>query len=146
MDNQLACKFVTADPKIPLSVPSKNTVKTDISCPQPKTQLRHTLNFTDFLGPPSVKKNHWGWKVDNQLACPKVFVAFPLVWLLCFFACFFFFFLPFSVSLCCIRPCSFQCLCLSVCLFECFSSTYSSFLEYYAFRWSATWCLNKNTT
>ena len=137
MDNQLALKFVTADPKIPLSLPSKNTVKTGISCPQPKTQLRHTLNFTDFFEPPLRKKKPLRENGGQPAGLPKSFCRLTSGLVFGVFLQVFFFFLPFSVSLCCVRPCSFQCLCLSVCLFECFSSTYSSFLEYYAFRWSA---------
>ena len=56
VDKLLAFKFVTADPKVPLAFPSNNTVKAGISCPQPKTQLQHTLKFTDFLEPPLRKK------------------------------------------------------------------------------------------
>ena len=54
--------------------------------------------------------------MDNQLACPKVFVAFPLVWFLCFFACFSFSFLSLFLSVAFVLVHSNVYVCLFVCL------------------------------
>ena len=100
VDNQLACKFVSADPKIPLSFPSRNTVKTGISCPQPTTQLRHTLNFRDFFAPPLRKNKPLRVKGGQPAGLPKSFWRFPsgLVFVFFLHVLFFCFFLSLFLS------------------------------------------------
>ena len=90
-------------------------MKTGISCPQPKTQLRHTLNFRDFFAPPLRKNKPLRVKGGQPAGLHESFCRFPSGLVFVFFCMFFF--LPFSVSLRCVRPCSFQCLCLDVSFF-----------------------------
>ena len=127
MDKLLALKFVTADPKIPLSLPSKNTVKSGISCPQPKTQLRHTLNFIYFLERPLRKKKttEGEWWTTSWPA-QKFLTLFLWFGFWCFFASFFFCFsfLSLFLSVAFVLVHSNVYVCLFVCLSVFFLLTY----------------------